>query len=168
METVHITLDGNILVRNTMSFKLKKWGANKSQPPPGEGMMQGGSSVTVKDTENPRRPAIPLSRSIDNINWKIKWCKSSCWRGTCTAFIDAGAQVPMIAQGFCQQYGLKIKSLDNFLQLEGIGGLAVTYLQYVKVNLGIPQLSRFNEEILMFVINNRRYGKNLLFKKGLG
>ena len=63
-----------------------------------------------------------------------------------TTLIDTGAEVSSISSGLCEQMVLKIDSLDRLLELEGMGGLAILYLGYVKVNLQLPGIMGYNKE----------------------
>ena len=53
---------------------------------------------------------------------------------------------------------LKIHSLDNLLNIEGSGGMSVPYIGYVEVNLKIPEIKAYNEDVLMMVMNDSRCG----------
>ena len=55
-----------------------------------------------------------------------------------TALIDSGAQVSSISSGFCEQMALMVHPIDQLVELEGTGGSAIPYLEYVEVNIQIP------------------------------
>ena len=58
--------------------------------------------------------------------------------------IDLVAQVSSISSGFCEQMALEIHSLDRLLELEGMGGAVIPYLEYMEVNLQIPGIRGYN------------------------
>ena len=41
--------------------------------------------------------------------------------------------------------GLKIQSLENMLDIEGGGGIAIPYIGYVEVNLQIPEIKNYKK-----------------------
>ena len=52
--------------------------------------------------------------------------------------------------------GLKIQNLENMLDIEGGGGIAIPYIGYVEVQLQIPEIKNYKEDALMMVMNNSR------------
>ena len=62
--------------------------------------------------------------------------------------------------------GLKINSLDQFIDIEGSGGISVPYIGYVEVNLKIPEIKAYEEDVLMMVMNDSRYGDQVPFAFG--
>ena len=65
--------------------------------------------------------------------------------------LDSGTQISTITIEFVKQLGLKIHQLDRILQFETTGGGNIPYMGYVKVNLKIPEIKAFNEDVLMLV-----------------
>ena len=61
---------------------------------------------------------------------------------------------------------LKIHSLDNLLDIEGSGGVSIPYIGCVEVNFNIPEIKAYNEDVLMMVMNDSRYGDIILFVIG--
>ena len=61
---------------------------------------------------------------------------------------------------------LDIHSLDNLLDIEGSSGVSVPYIGYVEVNLKIPEVKAYNEDVLMMVMNDSRYGDIIPFAIG--
>ena len=59
--------------------------------------------------------------------------------------------------------GLKIQNLENMLDIEGRGGIAIPYIGYVQVQLQIPEIKNYKENALMMVMNNSRYGDKVPF-----
>ena len=59
--------------------------------------------------------------------------------------------------------GLKIQNLESFLEIEGGGGIAIPYIGYVEVNLKFLEIQAFDENVLMMVMNDSRYGDMVPF-----
>ena len=66
-----------------------------------------------------------------------------------TALVDLGAQVSTISARLCEELDLEIQPLGRLLELEGTGGAAIPYLGFVEVNLQIPGVRRYNEDVLL-------------------
>ena len=69
-----------------------------------------------------------------------------------TALIDLGAEVSNISAKLCKDLDLKIQPLGQLLELEGPGGAAIPYLRFVEVNLQIPGIRGYNEDVLLLAI----------------
>ena len=54
--------------------------------------------------------------------------------------------------------GLEIKQLQTILGLEASGGGDVPYEGYVELNLDIPEVTKFKEDILILVVQDSAYG----------
>ena len=78
-----------------------------------------------------------------------------------TALVDLGAQVSTISAKFCEELDLKIQPLGRLLELEGIGGAAIPYLGFVEVNLQIPGVRRYNEDVLLLAIPATTYSERV-------
>ena len=74
-----------------------------------------------------------------------------------TMLINSGAQVSSISSGFCESMTLKVHPLGRLLELEGTRGSAILDLEYVEVNLQIPGIKGYNEEVLLLVILTMTY-----------
>ena len=61
---------------------------------------------------------------------------------------------------------LKVHPLDRLLELEGTRGSAIPYLGHVEVNLQIPSIRGYNEDILLLVIQTMTYAKKVLVMVG--
>ena len=79
-----------------------------------------------------------------------------------TALIDLGDQVLSISAQFCKELTLQIQPLGCLSELEGMGGAAITYLRFVEVNLKIPGIKSYNEDVLLLVIPTMTYSKTVL------
>ena len=80
--------------------------------------------------------------------------------------LDAGAQMSTITISQARKMKLKIESFDKLLDIEGSGGVSVPYIGYVEVNLKIPELPAYDEDALMMVMNDSRYGDMVPFAFG--
>ena len=69
-----------------------------------------------------------------------------------------------ISQG--RKIKLKIKSLDKLSDIEESGGISVPYIGYVEVNFKIPEIPAYDEDALMMVMNDSRYGDMVPFAIG--
>ena len=78
-----------------------------------------------------------------------------------TALTDLGAQVLTISAQFCKELTLQIQPLDQLLELEGTGGAAIPYLRFVEVNLQIPGIKSYSEDVLLLVIPTTTYSKTV-------
>ena len=78
-----------------------------------------------------------------------------------TALIDSGAQVLSISAQFCEELTLQIQPLGQLLELEGTRGAAIPYLRFVEVNLQIPGIKNYNEDVLLLVIPTTTYSKTV-------
>ena len=83
-----------------------------------------------------------------------------------TALIDSGTQVSSISAQFCKELTLQIQPLGWLLELEGTGGAAIPYLRFVEVNLQIPGIRNYNEDVLVLVIITMTYSKTVLVMVG--
>ena len=77
----------------------------------------------------------------------------------CLALIDSGAQISTITIKFVVQLGLNIHQLDRILQFETTGGADIPYTGYVEVNLKIPEIKAFYEDMFMLVIEDSTYAQ---------
>ena len=82
------------------------------------------------------------------------------------ALVDLGAQVLTISAQLCEELGLKIQPLGQLLELEGTGGAAIPYLRFVEVNLQIPGIRRYNEDVQLLAIPTTAYTERVLVMVG--
>ena len=80
--------------------------------------------------------------------------------------LDSGAQMSTITISQAKKMGLKIQNLDSLLDIVGGGGIAITYIGYVEVNLQIPKIKNYNEDALLMVMNDSKYGHKVPFAIG--
>ena len=80
--------------------------------------------------------------------------------------LDAGAKMSTITISQATKMKLKIKGLDKLLDIEGSTGISVAYIGHVKVNLKIPESPAYDEDALVMVMNDSRYGDMVPFAIG--
>ena len=66
-----------------------------------------------------------------------------------TALIDSGTQLSSVSSQFCEELALQIQPLGWLLELEVTGGAAIPYLGFMEVNLQIPGIVNYNEDVLL-------------------
>ena len=99
-------------------------------------------------------PAVPFLK-LDSVDHLVGWSNKASVivdRQNVTVLINSWAQVSSVSSRFCEQMTLKVHPLDRLLELEGTGGSAIPYLGYAEVNLQIPGIRGYNEDILLLVI----------------
>ena len=85
----------------------------------------------------------------------------------CLALVDLEAQLSTITIEFVKQLGLKIHQLDRILRFEATGGGDIPYRGYVELNLRIPEIKTFNEDMPMLVIEDSAYAQNVPIQLGM-
>ena len=73
------------------------------------------------------------------------------------ALIDSGAQISAISKSMAQTLGLPIRKLETLLDIEGSAGTDVPYLGYTKLRLDIPEITKFDHDVLMMVYPDSKY-----------
>ena len=66
----------------------------------------------------------------------------------------------------CKDLDLEIQPLGQLLELEGTGGAAIPYLGFVEVNLQIPGIRAYNEDVLLLAIPTMAYAEGVLVVVG--
>ena len=80
---------------------------------------------------------------------------------TLKALVDSGSQISTITESVAKLLGLRVKSLKNILDIEGMGGIRVKYKGYVEATLNLSQVRNFEEPCLFVVVNDSEYGKRV-------
>ena len=75
--------------------------------------------------------------------------------------IDSGAQVSSVSSLFSKELALQIQPLGWLLELERTGGAAIPYFGFMEVNLQIPGITNYNEDVLLLVIPTTTYSKTV-------
>ena len=83
-----------------------------------------------------------------------------------TAIIDSGANLSAITKSFAQVLQLDVKGLKTILDIEPTGGGRVPYHGYVECRLKIPQVKKFDLDVLMLVIDDSPYGMRVPIQIG--
>ena len=78
--------------------------------------------------------------------------------------LDLGAQLSSITSSRAKELELEIKQLQTILDLEASGGGEVPYEGYVELNLDIPEVTKFKEDVLMLVAKDSGKGSQLLLE----
>ena len=71
-----------------------------------------------------------------------------------------------ITKSFVEALELDLKSLDSVLYMEGTGGGKVPYHGYVECRLNLPQIEKFDHDVLMLVIDDSQYGARIPIQIG--
>ena len=82
------------------------------------------------------------------------------------ALIDLGAQISTILSLMQKALGVPLKRLEVLLEIEGSAGVDVLYLRYTEVNLQIPGIKNFDEDVLMLVYPDSKYSQKVLVVLG--
>ena len=86
--------------------------------------------------------------------------------------VDTGAQISAITQSFAETLKLRVHPLSrlmgpNFkLEIEGSGGCDVPYQGYVEVNLKLPDIQKYNQNVVMLIVNDGRFGTKVPIQLG--
>ena len=83
-----------------------------------------------------------------------------------TALIDSGANLSAITKSFAEELQLEVKGLQTILDIEPTGGGRVPYHGYVECRLNIPQIKKFNLDVLMLVIDDSPYAMRVPIQIG--
>ena len=73
------------------------------------------------------------------------------------ALIDSGAQISTISKSMAKTLGLPIQKLDALLDIEGSAGSDVPYSGYTELRLDIPEIVKFDHDVLMMVYPDSTY-----------
>ena len=86
--------------------------------------------------------------------------------------VDTGAQISAITQSFAETLKLRVHPLSrlmgpNFkLEIEGSGGCDVPYQGYVEVNLKLPDIQKYNQNVVMLIVNDSQFGTKVPIQLG--
>ena len=83
-----------------------------------------------------------------------------------TALIDSGANLSAITKSYAEELRLDIKGLQTILDIEPTGGGRVPYHWYVECKLKIPQIKKFDLDVLMLVIDDSPYAMRVPIQIG--
>ena len=71
-----------------------------------------------------------------------------------------------MTKSFAEALELELKSLDSVLDIEETGGGKVLYHGYVECRLNLPQIEKFDQDVLMLVIDDSPYGARVPIQIG--
>ena len=74
-----------------------------------------------------------------------------------TSLVDSGACMSAMVKSFAKELRLEIKPLKTILDIEGTGGGTVPYYGYVECRLKLPQIEKFDVDVLMLIIDDSAY-----------
>ena len=74
------------------------------------------------------------------------------------SLVDSGAGMSAMVKSFAEELQLEIKPLKTILDIEGMGGGTVPYHGYVECHLQLPQIKKFDVDVLILVIDDSAYG----------
>ena len=146
------------------SFKLSKGGGfrkekdNKQPPKQSYQCKSGQIKPKQKDQSKLRTIADryhnpdPIARLIGKQNESTIIVEGKKYPG----LLDSGAQMSTITISQAKKLGLQIQELEGLLDIERGGGIAIPYIGYVEVNLKIPEIQAYNEDVLMMVMDCNR------------
>ena len=83
-----------------------------------------------------------------------------------TSLVDSGACMSAMVKSFAKELQLEIKPLKTILDVEATGGGAVPYHGYVECRLKLPQIKKFDVDVLMLVIDDSAYGMHVPIQIG--
>ena len=75
-----------------------------------------------------------------------------------TSLVDSGVCMSAMVKSFADELQLEIKPLSTILDIEGTGGGRVPYHGYVECRLKLPQIKKFDLDVLMLVLDDSPYG----------
>ena len=83
-----------------------------------------------------------------------------------TSLIDSGANMSAITKSFAEELQLEIKGLQMILDIEVTGGGQVPYHGYVECRLTLPDIEKFDLDVLMLVVDDSPYGMRVPIQIG--
>ena len=122
------------MITSTISKRVNKWG------------LPGAGYVPAPEYHNPD-PLVRLIGPANEGKVKVEGVET-------TALIDTGACMSAMTKSFAEALKLDLKTLDTILDIEGTGGGKVPYHGYVECRLNLPQIKKFDQDILMLVIDD--------------
>ena len=90
----------------------------------------------------------PLGRLVGEVNESKVIIEGQETR----ALLDSGSQLSSISLTWVKKLNLEPKQLQSIFWIEGLGGLEVSYLGYVEVQLELPEVKAFNHDMLLLIV----------------
>ena len=86
---------------------------------------------------------------------------------TVTALLDTGSQVTHIGLDYCQTMGIPIHPINQLVKIEGAGGDAIEYVDFIEAELSFPMGTYvFKTNALLLVLPTTEYQKRVLVTIG--
>ena len=83
-----------------------------------------------------------------------------------TCLIDSGSCMSAMVKSFAKALNLEIKPLHTILDIEVTGGGTCPYYGYVECRLQLPQIKKFDVDVLMLIIDDSEYGMRVPVQVG--
>ena len=123
------------------------------------GGLKGGGYVPAPEYHNPD-PLVQFIGPANEGKVEIEVVKT-------TALIDTGACMSAMTKSFAEALELELKSLELNIRYRGnMGGGKVPYHGYVECRLNLPQIEKFDQDVLMLVIADSPYGARVPIQIG--
>ena len=78
-----------------------------------------------------------------------------------TCLVDSGSCMSAMVKSFVEALELEIKPLHTILDIEVTGGGTCPYYGYVECRLQLPQIKKFDVDVLMLIIDDSAYGSRV-------
>ena len=78
-----------------------------------------------------------------------------------TCLVDSGSCMSAMVKSFAKALELEIKPLHTILDIEVMGGGTCPYYGYVECRLQLPQIKKFDVDVLMLIIDDSVYGSRV-------
>ena len=83
-----------------------------------------------------------------------------------TCLVDSGSCMSAMVKSFAKALDLEIKPLHTILDIEVTGGGTCPYYGYVECRLQLPQIKKFDVDVLMLIIDDSEYGMRVPVQLG--
>ena len=107
------------------------------------GILEGGRSTTIQIHYTDSLDLLMKQVNVEGVGMK--------------ALINFGAQISAISKSMAKTLGLPIQKLDALLDIEGSAGSVMQYLEYTELRLDIPEIAKFDHDVLMMVYPDSKY-----------
>ena len=76
---------------------------------------------------------------------------------SCKGLVDSVAQISTTTKSFAKAFRLKNYHLDGLLDIEGTARMEVPYQVYVEVNLNIPEVRAYHQDVQMLFVHDSKF-----------
>ena len=130
-------------------------------PQPQTKASQHEGSLANRPTRSHHSCSIFKSRSCCLPGWMIQWGPCNHRVAKVTMLISQGPRFPVSVLGSVNVWPWKSTPWAGLLELESTGISTIPCLGYIEVNLQIPGIKGYNQDILLLVILTMTYSKNV-------